>query len=138
MYYAKGISDGLSPDKVPPFEPRDGDAPVRIDWVHLNEQGEPDFAKAKRAAQAMHIRYETQGAVARPYRSNHNSGGAIDMKFHPAWGSGKTVVDAAGNREFITGKRSLLRVGYSYGVVHWNYFGEKGKQDDPHWSATGN
>lgn len=138
MYYAKEISDGLSPDKVPPFEPQNGDAPVRIDWLHLNELGQPDMAKAKEAARLMHRLYRTQDAVAKPYRSNHNRGDAIDMRFDPGWGLGKTVVDASGASVLIGGKRGIISVGHSFGVVHWNHAGEKRKKDDPHWSATGN
>ena len=78
------------------------------------------------------------GAIGKPYSSNHNGGEAIDMKFDPPWGIGKTVKNASGVSVAITSKRDLQEVGATYKVYHWTYHGPKNKVDEPHWSKTGN
>ena len=138
MYYAKEISKGaISPEDVPAFVPGEGELPVNIDWQHLNESGEPDIKAAVSAAKAMVVKYKLFNAVGKPRKSNHNSREAIDMSFVPGWGAGKEVVDANGVRVVISGKQGIMRVGFSYGVVHWDYYGKKPVDDDPHWSVSG-
>ncbi|WP_309891849.1 N-acetylmuramoyl-L-alanine amidase [Archangium sp.] len=139
MYYAREVASGrLAPDKVPAFIPQNNDAPVNIDWAHRDAQGKADLTAAKKAAVAMDKEYNAAKAIGKPYKSNHNGGEAIDMDFAPAWGIGKSVVDATGKTVTIRSKRDLLVVGATFGVYHWNYHGPKNKTDDPHWSKTGN
>ncbi|HEY0135255.1 MAG TPA: hypothetical protein VGB85_14320 [Nannocystis sp.] len=139
MYYAREVASGrLAPDKVPPFVPQENDEPVNIDWAHKDSAGKPDLVAAKKAARDMDSAYGAAGAIGKPYRSNHNGGRAIDVRFTPAWGIGKSVVDANGKTVKIGSKRDILNIGGTYNVFHWNYHGAKAKEDDPHWSATGN
>ncbi|WAS90014.1 hypothetical protein [Nannocystis punicea] len=139
MYYAREVSTGrIAPDKVPAFVPQDGDAPVNIDWAHLDSAGKPNLTAAKQAAKEMDAKYGAAGAIGMAYRSNHNKGQAIDVSFTPGWGIGKSVVDANGKTVAIKSKQDLLNVGASYGVYHWTYHGAKSKSDEPHWSLTGN
>jgi LysM repeat protein len=139
MYYAREVTSGrLTPDKVPAFVPQGGDAPVNIDWAHKDNSGKADLAAAKKAAAEMDKAYAAAGAIGKPYKSNHNGGEAIDVDFSPAWGIGKNVVDAKGNTVAIRSKKDIINVGATFGVLHWNYAGPKDKNDDPHWSKTGN
>lgn len=139
MYYAREVSAGrLAPDKVPAFEPQDNDARVNIDWAHKDSAGKPDLVAAKKAAKEMDAAYGAAGAIGKPYRSNHNGGKAIDVRFSPAWGVGKSVVDANGKTVNIGSKQDIIKVGATFNVLHWNFHGAKAKSDDPHWSATGN
>ena len=139
MYYAREVSRGrLAPDKVPKFQPKNGDKPVNIDWAHRDGKGKADLVKARKAAAAMDAAYAAAGAIGKPYQSNHNGANAIDMRLTPAWGIGKTVVDANGKSRKVASKRDIIDVGATYKVLHWNYAGAKKKVDDPHWSATGN
>jgi len=137
MYYAREVATGrISPTRVPPFSPRNGDSPVNIDWAH-HVNGRPDLAAARQAAIAMNQRYAAAGAIGRPYVSNHNRREAIDMRLTPAWGIGRRVRDIHGHYIAIRIKRDIIMVGASYGVFHWNYTGQKPKVDDPHWSKDG-
>ena len=139
MYYAREVASGrLSPDKVPAFEPQEDDEPVNIDWAHKDSAGTPDLVAARKAAREMDSAYNAAGIIGKPYRSNHNGGRAIDVKFSPAWGIGKSVVDANGKTVKIGSKQDIIAVGATFDVLHWNYHGAKAKVDDPHWSATGN
>lgn len=138
MYYAREVVKGMAPDKVPKFEPRNGDEPVNIDWQHLDANGKPDLQAAKKGAREMDAAYAAASAIGKPYRSNHNGGEAIDMKFSPHRGIGKTVKNASGVAVTISSLRDLQEVGASYGVIHWTYLEPKGKSDEPHWSKTGN
>lgn len=139
MYYAREIKEGrLKPDKVPAFVPQHGDAPVNIDWAHLDSNGKADLKAAKDAAEEMDGAYGAAGAIGKPYHSNHNGGEAIDVDFRPKWGIGKSVLDANGNSVAIKSKKDAITVGATYSVFHWNYSGPKAKKDDPHWSKTGN
>lgn len=138
MYYAREVVQGLAPGKVPKFVPQNGDEPVNIDWEHLDANGKPDLDAAKKGARAMDQAYAAAGAIGKPYSSNHNGGEAIDMKFDPPWGIGKTVKNASGVSVAITSKRDLQEVGATYKVYHWTYHGPKNKVDEPHWSKTGN
>lgn len=139
MYYAREIKAGrLAPDKVPAFVPQGGDAPVNIDWAHRDSKGKADLVAAKKAAVEMDKAYNAAGAIGKPYKSNHNGGEAIDVDFSPAWGIGKSVVDGKGKKVTISSKKDLIKVGATFGVYHWNYNGPRDKNDDPHWSKTGN
>jgi N-acetyl-anhydromuramyl-L-alanine amidase AmpD/LysM repeat protein len=139
MYYAREIKAGrLSPDQVPAFLPQSKDLPVNIDWAHRDSSGKADLAAAKKAAAEMDKAYGAAGAIGKPYKSNHNGGEAIDMSFTPEWGIGKSVVDATGKTVAIRSKADIIKVGATFGVYHWNYSGSKSKNDDPHWSRTGN
>ena len=138
MYYAREVVQGLAPGKVPKFVPQNGDEPVNIDWEHLDANGKPDLDAAKKGAREMDQAYAAAGAIGKPYSSNHNGGEAIDMKFDPPWGIGKTVKNASGVSVAITSKRDLQEVGATYKVYHWTYYGPKNKVDEPHWSKTGN
>lgn len=138
MFYAREIQAGnLEPDQVPAFVPQGGDAPVNIDWAHRDSSGKANLAAARKAAVAMDTAYGAADAIGKPYKSNHNGGEAIDMDFSPAWGIGKTVVDANGKSVKIGSKRHLIDVGATFKVLHWNYAGPKNKKDDPHWSKSG-
>lgn len=139
MYYAREISDGnLAPKDVPPFIPQNGDESVNIDWAHIGANGESDLDAAKKSAREMDKKYDARQAIGKPYKSNHNGAEAIDMKFVPEWGIGKSVKNKAGDLIEIKSKRDLIDIGATYGVLHWNYAGEKNKVDNPHWSKTGN
>jgi len=139
MYYARKIAKSkIQPGKVPPFEPRNGDAPVNIDWAHRDSNGKPDLVAAKKAAIEMDTEYAARKAIGKAYSSNHNGGEAIDVAFKPDWGIGKSVVDANGKTVAINSKKDLLKVGATYGVYHWDYYGIDRDEDDPHWSKTGN
>lgn len=138
MYYAREIVRGMDPAKVPAFQPQNGDAPVNIDWQHLDASGKPDLKAAKAGAKAMDDAYGAAGAIGKPYHSNHNGGEAIDMRLTPNWGIGKSVKKADGTSVSISSKQDIIDVGASYDVKHWNYAGAKNKADDPHWSKTGN
>lgn len=142
MYYSKMVHDDqISPDKIPPFTPQNGDAPVNIQWVHTDKKGKPDMNASKKAAIALFKAYGIgSNPVGKPYRSNHNGGEAFDCRFEPAWGIGKTVINKKGMPIHIKTKADITSIGESYGVKHWSSYGEPrtGKKDDPHWSKTGN
>ena len=139
MYYSREVSAGrLAPDKVPAFVPQEDDEPVNIDWAHRDSAGTPDLVAARKAARDMDSAYGAAGVIGKPYRSNHNGGRAVDVSFSPAWGIGKSVVDANGKTVQIGSKQDIIAIGATYNVLHWNYHGAKAKTDDPHWSATGN
>ena len=138
MYYAREVASGrLTPDRVPAFEPRNGDAKVNIDWQHIGEDGKPSAQDARAAAVRMDRKYNAAEAIGRAYSSNHNGGMALDMGFSPDWGVGKVVLMADGTSRTILGKRDLIDVGASYGVKHWDFAQKKRKADKPHWSVTG-
>jgi D-alanyl-D-alanine dipeptidase len=138
MYYAREIASGnLAPKDVPAFEPQNGDQPVDIDWEHRDASGKPDPDAAKKGASALDSAYGAEGAIGKPYRSNHNGGEAIDMRFIPDWAIGKSVAKKSGDKVDVTSKQDLIDIGASYDVLHWNYAGAKPKKDNPHWSKTG-
>lgn len=139
MYYAREIATGrIQPDKVPEFTPRHGDEPVMIDWAHRHANGKADIATALKAAKEMDSAYGAAGVIGKPYRSNHNGGKAVDMKFIPAWAIGKTITTKSGITKTITSRRAIIEEGAKYNVFHWSYSGPRAKDDDPHWSETGN
>ena len=144
MYWSQQIADGkISPEKVRPFVPEvEGDGPVDIDWAHLDADGKADLEAAKKAAKDMQEAYSIGSRpVGKPYESNHNfrRSQAVDMRFIPHWGIGKTVKDKAGNPTEIKKKEDLFSVGKSYGVTHWDLRPNKNAiKDDVHWSKKGN
>lgn len=139
MYFAREIAKGrISPDKVPEFIPKNGDNPVEIDWAHRDQLGKPNIASAINAAKQMDATYGAAGIIGKPYKSNHNIGKAIDMKISPNWAIGNLIKNKQGTTIQIKSKRDLIDLGASYKVFHWTYSGPRAKDDEPHWSETGN
>lgn len=139
MYYARQIvTKAIAPDKVPEFVPKNGDAKVAIDWSHRDQSGKPNLNSALAAAKEMDSAYGAAGAIGKPYRSNHNGGKAVDMKISPNWAIGKAVAEKSGTKRLIKSKRDIVEVAATYGVLHWTFSGPRSKEDDPHWSETGN
>lgn len=140
MYYSAMIARGqINPKNVPSFEPRNGDEPVNISWIHYNSNGSIDTVASKNGGTALFNKYGIgNNPVGKPYRSNHNGGEAFDCRISN-WGIGKTITDDNGQRKTIKSKADIAKVGESYGVKHWSRYGEKatGKKDDPHWSKSG-
>jgi LysM repeat protein len=144
MYWCQKISDGkISAEKVKPFVPEvEGDAPVNIDWTHVDANGKPDLEVAKKAAEEMRGAFGIgTRPVGKPYKSNHNfkKAKAVDMQFIPHWGVGKSVKDKTGNLIEIKERQDLFAVGKSYGITHWDLRPNKNAiKDDVHWSREGN
>lgn len=141
MYYAQAISTGtIIPKKVPSFSKRKAevgrpnDENVDIDWTH----GGDDKAAVAGALALKKAFSLGNNAVGLPYNSNHNKGLAIDLTLTPAWGIGKTIRDGNGKDVVIKSKSDIMAVGKSYAVLHWDSAGKKRRQDNPHWSKTGN
>lgn len=128
MHYCFRIArKNLDPSAVPPK------AGVQIEWVHRHEQGDPDLAASRRAAEEMAAGY---GIVYEPVlQSRHTQGLAIDMTI--SWDGALTIADARGAITTISshprtgaGNAELHKIGASYGVC-------KLLSDPPHWSSDG-
>ena len=138
MYYAKQIKDGMSPLNVPrsdTFTIRDTGQKIPyipIDWAHM-ENGKPNEKAAKAAATAMVNAYKIgSNPAAPPGKSTHIGRQAIDMTITNF--SGKSVKEAKGNPIKVSSFNDLVRIGATYGVIHFNV---PNKSDPPHWSQTG-
>ncbi len=139
MYYSKLITDGgISASRVPTFSSiknannARNDEDVDIDWTHGGNN-----AAAIAGARAMRNGFGYgSNPVGAAYRSNHNKGLAVDMRFVPAWGVGKTVRNASGVSVTIRNKQDIINIGLTYGVKHWDS-SPKRRRDDPHWSENG-
>jgi hypothetical protein len=127
MYYSYQVAhSGLDPAKVPPIPN------VDIEWVHSDDQGNPDTSASTAAAAQMVAAY---GIVFSPaLQSLHALGEAIDMDI--SWVGDLTISNADGSTTVISAapangqNPALHQVGATYGVI-------KLLTDPPHWSSTG-
>ncbi|MBL1082403.1 hypothetical protein JK359_10475 [Streptomyces actinomycinicus] len=142
MHYAWLIAKKkTSADKVPPFKPAAGQAPVDICWQHTKADGTFDSAASVAAAQRLVTAFgiDPNLRVAPSLTTLHTQGLAIDMT--TTWSARSiTVTDHGGHRVTIsttphTGLNTkLISVGRSYGVIHYS----SPPEDDPnHWSTNG-
>ena len=127
MHYSWLIAKGkIDPKDVPDFNPKAGQAPVNICWVHTKSGGSEDLpasvAAARQMVSAYHIDPHLQ--VAPALTSLHTKGLAIDMT--TTWTQPAiTIVNNSGNSVTIkTTPRSglntkLMAVGLTYGVHHF-------------------
>ena len=127
MYWAFKIAKGTPPEQADPFPG------VDIDWLHRDKNGNPDYAKAKTAAQQMCAGYgirwnSAKQKVARPGRSNHTQGDAIDMTLTNY--IGKSVKNAQGEIIKIGAFSDLAAIGRTYGVIYF-------PKENMHWSING-
>jgi hypothetical protein len=130
----------LSPQRVPAFAPRPGQAPVSICWVHTTATGAIDVAGSVAAAAQMARAYriDPKLAVAPSLTSLHTQGLAIDMT--TTWTKAKiTIKEASGKKATIsttprTGlNKQLIAIGATYHVIHF----KNAAKDANHWSTNG-
>jgi hypothetical protein len=127
MYYSFLIgNNSIDPATAPAH---DG---VDIQWVHLDDSGNPDGVASQQAAAAMAGAYDI---VFQPsLTSRHTQALAIDMTI--SWQGDLTITDANGNASTITSlprsgaNSDLQAIGATYGVI-------KLATDPPHWSSDG-
>jgi hypothetical protein len=127
MYYSFQIAHSeFDPAQVPPIPN------VDIQWVHTDDQGNPDPAASAAAAAQMVASY---GIVYGPaLHSLHATGEAIDMDI--SWEGDLTIANSDGSTAVISSEPhngqnpDLHQVGATYGVI-------KLLSDPPHWSLTG-
>ena len=101
---------------------------VEIEWMHTDDQGDPDLAGSVAAAKAMILAY---GIVHEPARwTRHTEGLAIDM--HIQWEGDLAIANKIISSLPRNGAQNteLRAVGASYGVI-------KLASDPPHWSSDG-
>ncbi|HTL53679.1 MAG TPA: peptidoglycan-binding domain-containing protein [Planctomycetota bacterium] len=127
MHYAWRIArEDLDPRSIP-VHPG-----IPIDWCHRDSAGQPCFAAAFAAAQAM---VEAYDIVYRPaVTSVHCEGRAIDLTL--TWPGDIEVKDTTGRAVAVRGSPrncnhpTLHAIGATYGVL-------KLVRDTPHWSDNG-
>jgi len=127
MYYSYQVAhSALDPAQVPAIPN------VDIQWLHSDDQGNPDPAASTAAAAQMVAAY---GIVFQPaLQSLHALGQAIDMDI--SWEGDITIANEDGSTAVIStapasGQNpALQQVGATYGVF-------KLLSDPPHWSSTG-
>lgn len=128
MYYSFQIAHkGLDPASIPAM------AGVDIQWLHTDDDGDPDAAASLAAATAM---VDEFGIVHEPARqTRHTEGLAIDMTV--TWEGDLTIAEADGTTVIISseprnggGNQDLHLIGASYGAM-------KLVSDPPHWSSDG-
>lgn len=112
--------DGADPTTVPAMQG------VNIDWAHLDSEGKPNLAEARKAAEQMVRGYDIVYAPALDTR--HTERRAIDMTITHYFG--KTFTDGAGHQTKVATNSDLYALGRSYGVI-------KLVHDHPHWSDDG-
>ncbi|WP_147426718.1 LysM peptidoglycan-binding domain-containing protein [Trinickia fusca] len=123
MYWALMIKQGKAqPDKVPPF------AGVPIDWVHRTQSGEVDMEASKRAAVAMCHGYKISQKAAKPGKSQHCQGKAVDLNITGYLG--KMIKDPDGNDIHVRTWDELKAFGALYGVKYFD-------GETMHWSENG-
>jgi len=127
MYYSWQVAKaGMDPSQIPAI------SNVDIQWVHVDDQGNPDPVASTTAAAQMVASY---GIVYGPaLHSLHALGEAIDIDI--SWTGSLTINNADGSTAVISSSPNngqnpdLHRVGATYGVI-------KLLTDPPHWSLTG-
>jgi len=140
MHFAFAIAKGvIAADRVPAFDPSvvpeddPNKGPLDINWVHPDEQGNPDLAASRQVAAQMVTAYGIVFGPAFPTR--HSARRAIDMTI--TWAGPLKIADANNHIVTITStprtgadNAELHAVGKSYGVI-------KLLADHPHWSDNG-
>ncbi|MFN3972845.1 MAG: peptidoglycan-binding protein [Gemmobacter sp.] len=126
MYYCWQVGKmGMKADKVPKI------AGVDINWDHGDEK------KSKAAAKEMFDAFGIAGVVAKPGKSNHLTGNAIDMNI--SWSGDLKMKDGNGKDVTIDTKPASERntdlqdVGATFGCKN----GAKTVNEPWHWSTTG-
>lgn len=127
MHYCFQVAKSvLAPAQVPAI------SNVDINWLHTDDDGNPNLAASVAAAAQMVAGY---GIVYAPaLNSLHALGEAIDMDI--SWSGNLTIANADGSTTVITSaphngqNPDLHKVGATYSVI-------KLLSDPPHWSLTG-
>jgi hypothetical protein len=126
MYYSWQVGKvGMKADKVPKI------SGVDINWDHGDEK------KSKAGAKEMFDAFGIAGVVAKPGKSNHLTGNAIDMNI--SWTGELKMKDGNGKDVTISSKPTSERntdlqdVGATFGCKN----GAKTISEPWHWSTTG-
>jgi hypothetical protein len=132
------VKQNMNPASVPDFQPKPGEDPIDIQWLHRKGDGSSDVPASRAAAAAMVAGYGIGDLeVAPALDGNHMHGKAIDMS--ASWAGNLSIKEKSGNARVITStprnstNADLIHVAATYQVIHFINV----QKDKAHWSVDG-